>query len=243
MSDDAPTGLRGYHEITKSATYGVLSALPLFVLYEAMILAVNTGTEAPVRVGADVWIKELLSMTGARGGLLLILIAVLAGLAAFLLDRDKTIPIRGRYVAGIVGESAVYAVGVALLVSNLTAALFAVAPPPTGALWTQLALSIGAGLYEELLFRVLLVGGLSLLLSPFLDPPTARYVLAAVLGAALFSLVHYVGPLGDPFQLPSFTFRLLFGLALNVLFLWRGFGVAAWTHALYDVMVVTGVFG
>ncbi len=243
MPDDASTDLRAYHQTTRSATYGVLSALPLFVLYEAMIVAVNTGTKAPVRVGADVWIKELLSTTGARGGLLLVLIAVLAGVAALLLDREKTIPIRGRYLAGIVGESAVYAVVVALLVSNLVAALFAVAPPPTGNLWTQLALSVGAGLYEELLFRVLLVGGLALLFYPFFDNPNAGYLLAALLGAALFSLVHYLGPLGDPFALPSFTFRFAFGLALNVLFLWRGFGVAAWTHALYDVMVVTGVFG
>jgi membrane protease YdiL (CAAX protease family) len=221
----------------------VLSALPLFVLYEAMIVAVNTGTQAPVRVGADVWIKDLLSMTGARGGLLLVLIAVLAGLAAFLLDRKKHIPLRGRYFAGILGESVVYAVVVAILVSNLVAAIFAVAPPPTGGLWTQLALSIGAGLYEELLFRVLLVGGLALLFRPFFQNPNAAYLLAAILGAALFSLVHYAGPLGDPFELPSFTFRFAFGLALNVLFLWRGFGVAAWTHALYDVMVVTGLFG
>jgi membrane protease YdiL (CAAX protease family) len=243
MSTDSPTGLRAYHQYTRSATYGVLSALPLFVLYEAMIVAVNTGTQAPVRVGADVWIKDLLSTTGARGGLLLVLIAVLAGLAAFLLDRTKNIPLRGRYFAGILGESAVYAVVVAILVSNLVAAIFAVAPPPEGGLWTQLALSIGAGLYEELLFRVLLVGGLALLFRPFFRNPNAAYLLAALLGAALFSLVHYAGPLGDPFELPSFTFRFAFGLALNVLFLWRGFGVAAWTHALYDVMVVTGLFG
>jgi membrane protease YdiL (CAAX protease family) len=243
MPDDAPTGLSTYHQVTRTATYGVLSTLPLFVLYEAMIVAVNTGTKAPVRVGADVWIKELLSTTGAQGGLLLVLIAALAGLAAFLLDRNKAIPIRGRYFVGIVGESAVYAVVVALLVSYFVAALFAAVPPPTGDLWTQLALSIGAGLYEELLFRVLLVGGLALLFYPFFDNPNAGYLLAALLGAALFSLVHYAGPLGDPFELPSFTFRFAFGLALNVLFLWRGFGVAAWTHALYDVMVVTGVFG
>jgi len=243
MPTDSPTGLRAYHRYTRSATYGVLSALPLFVLYEAMIVAVNTGTQAPVRVGAEVWIKELLSTTGVQGGLLLVLIAVLAGLAAFLLDRKKDIPLRGRYFAGILGESAVYAVVVAILVSNLVAAIFAAAPPPSGGLWTQLALSIGAGLYEELLFRVLLVGGLALLFRPFFQNPNAAYLLAAILGAALFSLVHYAGPLGDPFELPSFTFRFAFGLALNVLFLWRGFGVAAWTHALYDVMVVTGLFG
>ena len=239
----SPTGLRAYHRYTRSATYGVWSALPLFVLYEAMIVAVNTGTSAPVRIGAEVWLKELLAMTGVRGGLLLLSIAVLAGIAAYVVDRDRRIPLRGRYFVGLLLESVVYAVVVAMLVSNLVALLFAAAPPPEGDLWTQLALSIGAGLYEELFFRVLLVGGLALLLRPLFETAAAGYLLAALLGAALFSLAHYVGPLGDPFELPSFTFRFAFGLALNGLFLWRGFGVAAWTHALYDVMVVTGLFG
>ncbi|PSQ97700.1 MAG: CPBP family intramembrane metalloprotease [Bacteroidetes bacterium SW_9_63_38] len=208
-----------------------------------MIVAVNSGTTAPVRVSADVWIKELLSTTGLRGGLLLVVIAVVAGVAAYVIDRNKSIPLRRRYFVSIVVESTMYAVVVALLVSNLVAALFAAAPSPEGGLWTQLALSIGAGLYEELVFRVVLVGGLALLFRPFFENPNAGYLLAAILGAGVFSLVHYLGPLGDPFALPSFTFRFLFGLALNVLFLWRGFGVAAWTHALYDVMVVTSLFG
>jgi len=238
-----PTGLRAYHRYTRSATYGVWSALPLFVLYEAMIVAVNTGASAPVRIGAEVWLKELLAMTGVRGGLLLVSIAALAGIAAYVVDRDRRIPLRGRYFVGLLLESAVYAVVVAILVSNLVAVLFAAAPPPEGDLWTQLALSVGAGLYEELFFRVLLVGGLALLLRPLFETAAAGYLLAALLGAALFSLAHYVGPLGDPFELPSVTFRFAFGLALNGLFLWRGFGVAAWTHALYDVMVVTGLFG
>jgi hypothetical protein len=60
MTDRASNGLRAYHRYTRSATYGVLSALPLFVFYEAMIVAVNTGTQEPVRVGAEVWLKDLL---------------------------------------------------------------------------------------------------------------------------------------------------------------------------------------
>jgi len=232
-----------YHEATRTATYGVLSAVPLFVLYEWMIVAVNTGTARPVRVSAEVWIKDLLAMTGVGGGLLLVVVAVLAGAAAVLLDWGRSIPLRGRYFTGIVAESAVYAVVVAVLVSKVVSALFALIPASTGGLWTQLALSIGAGLYEELLFRVLLVGGLVLFLRLITSDPLGAYLLAAVLGAGLFSLAHYIGPMGDAFALSSFTFRFAFGLALNGLFLWRGFGVAAWTHALYDVMVVTGMFG
>jgi hypothetical protein len=237
------TGWQAYHRATRSATYGFLSTLPLFALYETMIVLVNLDAARTVRVGAGVWIKELLTMTGASGGLILALLVVGGGLAAYLLDRHRDIPLRTRYFVGLVGESVVYAVLVALLVSSAVGALFAAVPPPEGALWTQVALSIGAGIYEELVFRVLLVGGLALLFRALMESPVQAYVLAALLGAALFSGVHYVGPLGDPFALPSFTFRFLFGLALNALFLGRGFGVAAWTHALYDVMVVTGLLG
>ncbi len=232
-----------YYGATRTATYGVWSSLPLFVFYETMIVAVNAGAAAPVRIGAEVWIKDLLSTAGLSGGLTLVAIAVIAAGAAYVRDRGRSIPLRLRYFAGIIGESALYAIVVALLVSRFVSALYAAAPAPQGDLWTQLALSIGAGLYEELLFRVLLVGGLALLLRLVTDNVGGAYVLAALIGAGLFSLAHYVGPLGDPFALPSFTFRFAFGLALNGIFLWRGFGVAAWTHALYDVMVVTGMFG
>ena len=60
-----------------------------------------------------------------------------------------------------------------------------------------------------------------------------------VLSAVLFSVVHYIGPMGDYFTLDSFLFRFLFGLILNGIYVTRGFGVAAWTHALYDVIIVT----
>ena len=239
----ASTGWRTYHRATRSATYGFLSALPLFALYETMIVLANVDATRPVRVEAGMWIKELLMMTGASGGLVLAMLVVGGGGTAYLLDRHRDVPLRSRYFAGLVGESAAYAIGVALAVSSAVGVLFAAIPPPDGALWTQLALSVGAGLYEELVFRVLLVGGLAHFLRRAVESDSWAYVLAALVGAALFSLVHYVGPLGDPFALPSFAFRFLFGLALNALFLARGFGVAAWTHALYDVMVVTGMLG
>jgi hypothetical protein len=59
-----------------------------------------------------------------------------------------------------------------------------------------------------------------------------------MLGAILFSAFHYIGPLGEPMQLESFVFRTLAGLAFSGLYLTRGFGITAWTHALYDVAVL-----
>jgi hypothetical protein len=45
--------------------------------------------------------------------------------------------------------------------------------------------------------------------------------------------------MGDAFTMGSFLYRFLFGLILNGIYVWRGFGVAAWTHAIYDIMVIT----
>ena len=244
------TSWRDYHQVTRTATYSFLMALPLLLLYEGFILLVNRGQGMEVRISAEVWMKRVLPTLGATAWHVLAVVVLLLGIGVYLYERKKNIPIRTRYFGWMIGESAVYAVVLALLVSTVIGMIFAAAPATLAAVqmaqqsvWTQLALSIGAGLYEELLFRVLLVGGLYLLLKKVLPQNTAAYVIAAVVGALLFSTVHYIGALGDAFTLSSFMFRFLFGLALNVVFLVRGFGVAAWTHALYDVMIVTGLLG
>jgi membrane protease YdiL (CAAX protease family) len=232
-----------YYHATRTATYGVLSTLPLLLAYEVLILAVNADAATPVRVGADVWIKEGLALLGASGSLVLAAVVAVVGGAIVAYEWDRNIPLRARYFVGLVLESAVYAVVVAAVVARLVAAVLAVAPAGAaemGDWWTQVALSIGAGFYEELVFRVVLVGGLYALFRLVMSTGSA-YVGAALLGALLFSAVHYIGPLGDAWALGSFLFRFGFGLALNALFLWRGFGVAAWTHALYDLMLVTSV--
>lgn len=240
----------GYWWATRTATYGFLAALPLFVLYEALIILVNPSGPSQIRVGADLWIKQLLALFGGHGLAALGIPVLLIGIWIFVRERKERPPLRLSWFGWMVAESTVYAVVVALLVSIMVGALFAMAPfgpapQEAGQLPTSmmLVLSIGAGLYEELVFRVILVGGMFWALNKVMRRSWMAYVSAALIGALLFSAVHYIGSLGDAFTLSSFTFRFLFGLALNGIFLARGFGVAAWTHALYDVFVVTQILG
>ena len=247
-STPAPTS---YFDLTKTATYGFLSALPLIILYEALIIFTNQGREGQIRISSEVFLRQWTQYI--EGPTLLILggVLILIGVGIVLYERKKKIKIRPLYFAGIVIESSMYAVIVAILVSQLiTFIIPGIAAISVAAglqvedqdLLTKIALSIGAGIYEELLFRVILVGGLFAVLN-ILFRKTAAYFIAAIIGALLFSAIHYMGSLGDPFALDSFLFRFFFGLALNALYLLRGFGVAAWTHALYDIMVVTDFFG
>jgi hypothetical protein len=232
----------GYAALTRTATYGFLAALPLVVLYE--VLAHLTLGATGVRVSADVWIKGLLASVDATGGWLFAAVVVALGAALILRERRRygPLPLRGAYFAGMLAESTGLAVVLAFAVSAVVGMVFAQAGGKAIGLSGQLALSLGAGIYEELVFRVILVGGLAWGLRRVWTR-TPAYLVAAVVGALVFSAIHYVGPYGDAFTLPSFTFRALFGLALNAVFLLRGFGIAAWTHAIYDVLVTVKAFG
>lgn len=217
------------------------------MLYEISILLVNHGSTSGVRVGADVWMKSVLILVGAPGMLAVGVVVIAIGVLVFVSERKKSLPIRASFFGWIVVESAAYAILVALLVSTTVSLLFALVqdggPLRDLPMSTQLSLSLGAGLYEELVFRVLLVGGLALLFNMVSSRREAAYVAAAIIGALMFSAVHYVGTFGDSFEAASFVFRFLFGLAMNAIFLLRGFALAAWTHALYDVLVVSGLLG
>ena len=139
-------------------------------------------------------------------------------------------------------ECAAYAAIFGVVVGWLTALVLegprALAMGGTAALGlsAQLVISLGAGLYEELLFRVLLVGLLLRLFGLLLPGGRAVATAGAVIVSTLvFSAFHYVGPLGDTFAVPSFTFRAIAGVAFSLLYVARGFGIVAWTHALYDL--------
>jgi membrane protease YdiL (CAAX protease family) len=102
-----------------------------------------------------------------------------------------------------------------------------------------LLLALGAGVYEELLFRLLLIGGVAWVLHKLWGWDKVWSVgVMLIVSSVLFSLAHYVGPLGEPARTYSFFFRAVCGLVLGIVFLWRGLGVAVWTHAIYNGLVM-----
>ena len=101
-----------------------------------------------------------------------------------------------------------------------------------------LLLSIGAGLYEELLFRLLAIALLGLLLEDVLALPRGWAALLAVAGSSLaFAWYHFWG--GMPIEAGRFAFYTLAGLYFAGLYVLRGFGVVVAVHAFYDVLIVS----
>jgi membrane protease YdiL (CAAX protease family) len=230
-----------YFQSTNSLLYSYLISLPLLLLYEILIFIARPNAEQVVRISVDVWIKTLFSHFGQDVLSLTLIFVALLGIFVLYRERHKLGTLNGKYFLVMLVEASVYAFVLALLISITVSSLLQIAAQQTVASLStldQLALSLGAGLYEELFFRVILVSLLLFALKLFVKKEGVRYGLAIVIAAFLFSLVHYTGSLGDPFTLGSFLFRFLFGLALNAIYILRGFGMAAWTHAIYDIMVV-----
>lgn len=246
----------GYWQASRAPRYSLLFALPLLVAYELLAAALEAGSETAVRNGADVLLKSaFIAVAGNRGPL--VFGAALVGLAIWFVARDvkaRGAPRQLSFFGLMAAESLALAlvtgvvVGVATrellggigALSTTMPALTALsgAQAPEGRA-TGLMLSLGAGLYEELLFRVLLVGAISAMAQRFAGfRPLPAGVVATVVGALVFSAFHYVGQYGDPWQLQSFTFRALAGMFFSALYLLRGFGITAWTHALYDVFIL-----
>jgi len=103
-----------------------------------------------------------------------------------------------------------------------------------------LGLAVGAGIFEELLFRGLVLTGLLVVLRHgFGTDRLTGKVLAIVASAWLFSAYHHWGLGGEPYQAAVFAFRFWAGVALGTIFVTRGLGIAALAHGFYDALLIT----
>ncbi|HSC58994.1 MAG TPA: CPBP family glutamic-type intramembrane protease [Gemmatimonadales bacterium] len=234
-----------YWQLSRSPRYSVLFAAPLLLAYEISARILTHG-DAGVRNGADVMLKSLFVWLGGRDGIL-VFDVLLAAVGAALIWRDRRAggaPLRWAVFALMLAEAVVLAVAFGFVASLLTAlilngpSILAIQGAAAFDVPTQMMVSLGAGIYEELLFRVLIVSGLvALARRAFGWSPWRSNAFAVVVGAVVFSAFHYIGPYGDPLQLPSFVFRTVAGLLFSGLYVLRGYGITAWTHSLYDIFL------
>lgn len=245
----------GYAAITRDPVNSALLVLPLFVFYQVGILFTDGWMN-----GADFVTPRLLALLGgSRWVYFLFNIALIAGAWMYWRRSPVHQTIRPRHFAAVAAESTLYASLMGGVVVQLlmraglappgaawsSAQWVAAADPATGGVFNSLVLSVGAGTYEELFFRVLLMGGVLYGLKFTSLSRAAQWAIAVIGTSFIFSAFHY-WPFGmDAFDLWSFSFRFVLGIFFAGLYVARGFAVAAYTHAIYDVMILVpaAIFG
>lgn len=209
--------------------------LPIFVAYHLGVVFL------PVRNAADPVTAELRALASHNillyAGLTLGIGVAFVLVLAMLGKREAIQKKKFLYIAI---EGALYAFLMRFIGAYVVGSL-RLGPPGGGGVFTSIVMSLGAGFYEEIAFRVGLFGVGAFALKKVLGKGLRTTVLTvawAVVAACVFSGWHYVGPLSDPFHLQSFVFRAVCGLVLTAIYAFRGFAPAVWTHALYDVWVM-----
>ena len=218
----------------------LILVFPLFLIYQVGVLFT-----LPMLNGAD-FVTTLLFHTfgltrpgylGFLGGVLLLFLVTVAALGRHQrFNRAVVVP--------VILESVVWALTMGSLIVFVMTKVLDISPRLGGGIEGQglvarFVMSLGAGVYEETVFRLGLLGGLVFVLEKLVR--IARW--AALLGAfllssAVFSAMHHLPPYGDPLELGPFVYRLLAGIFFGLLFWRRGFAVAVYTHAFYDIFVL-----
>ena len=241
-----------YVERTRHVAINLLFLMPWVLVYQLAML----GSGSRLDNAAAAWLRSGIAMLGRQGFVVMSLVASLVLCLIVLLRLREASRDRGVF-GGMIVESVVYGLLLGLVASVLSRTIPMGRPhAPPGTLGTSgltsgtiaalrthvegLGLALGAGIFEELVFRGLLVGGLLLVVGRGLGVGRTLTACIAIPAAAwVFSAWHHWGAGAEPWSQAVFTFRFHAGLVLGVIFVTRGLGIAALAHGIYDVLVLT----
>jgi membrane protease YdiL (CAAX protease family) len=226
---------RGYLKETRRPVYSAAIILPFLCVYHAGTFFLNTTYIN----GADALIIRILSALSVHS----IFASAIVLIASFIFWQMHTRAswkikksMLSLYLLESIGFALLLIFGLGWFNSHLLLSMAG-----ENRTLANLALYCGAGIYEELLFRGFLLGSLLLIFRrAFPRNKVAVAVAASILAALIFSAFHYIGPAGDAFSFGSFAQRMIAGLYFSALFVTRGFGLTAASHAIYDIVV--GIF-
>ncbi len=255
----APEAKPGYFAESERPLAALLFVLPLLIFYELGTgrWAIDPATLGERRIIAFNLLRRFFGWTMAAasdwigrappppptGPLMrwLPAAAVVAVLLAWHVARRDRLSIRPTLVPRMAAES--FFLAAPLVALGLIAAMHlplnlpaqaSVAPADRPAV---LVMAVGAGVYEELVFRLIGFAVLHFLLVDLLQfRPKVGTAIMLLASAVLFSAYHYLG--SEAFNAQTFAFRTAAGLWFGAIFLARGFGVTAGAHAAYDLLIV-----
>ena len=232
--------MTSYLNASKSKIYGLFFILPLLVMYEACIVIGSYSSLYETRNGAEAFVKNLLnSIFDSSGQTVYSVLVALILLSLLWIDRKrlKNESLKGSYFFFMFLESFFFSL--VLLVSMAFAKVSLLSIVTSDVFFEEMYLSIGAGIWEEIIFRFFLLSSLLLFTTKILNfRRSLSIVLSIGASSIIFSYFHHFGIYGEMFNLGTFTVRSIAGVILGSIYLLRGIGISVYTHTLYDIMVV-----
>ena len=201
---------------------------PLLLLYEIGVLFAGRIN------GADLVTRAVYSAAGSRTVYLVIYAVIAAGFLLWIRHTRRWGTLRLEVSGPVILEAALYALTLGALVSLIVSRLLGL-----GLGLSSVISAIGAGVHEELVFRLALIAGLIALARRAGPPLGDRLAVALAITASslVFAAAHHVGRLGEPWTAHAFAFRAVAGAVFGAIFWFRSLAHAVYAHVLYDLLV------
>ncbi|HET7501676.1 MAG TPA: CPBP family glutamic-type intramembrane protease [Kofleriaceae bacterium] len=201
---------------------------PLLLAYEIAVLFAGRVN------GADLVTRAVFALAGSRTAYLAIHAAIAVGFLVWIRRTRRWGSLRLDVAGPVILEAALYALTLGALVSLIVDRLLGL-----GVSAPALVSALGAGVHEELVFRLALIAGF-IALAELVGPPGGqpiRVALAIAASSLLFAAAHHAGAHGEPWTVHAFAFRSVAGAAFAAMFWFRSLAHAVYAHVLYDVLV------
>lgn len=234
-----------YWRATRHPAPCLFFVLPLLIVYEYGVISIGGPKALAVRNGADVWLRSTLASMGFGSSFLapaIVFLILFVWAMRRRQDPPEDVPTT---IVGMAIESVAFAIGLwglsRMFGPMLDAMGVNLATPGVGGgnvvPISQAVTFIGAGVYEETIFRLAFFCGGAYVLSRIGLPNIIAVLIAALGSSFAFAAVHHMGAQGDHINGYIFGFRFIAGLVFTLLFTLRGFGITVGAHALYDILV------
>ena len=211
----------------------------MVVVYEFLTFIQNYDQVLMVRNGADVLIREMFNIFGHYSvhvySISLFLIMIFIAYQNRHLIKNANISFQLLFLMLI--ESILWS-SVLLIIMLFSQKLF-LSFSTTSNLFEMISISIGAGIWEELTFRLFGISAITFIFyTLFQYKKSYSTLIALIISSLIFSMFHYLGVYGDIFTWESYSYRSIAGLILGTLYITRGFGISVYTHIFYDIALV-----
>lgn len=230
-----------YWSLSRTTLFGLIFVLPLWLIYEFLSYLINHGWQGNLRTGTDLLFKKSLNYLGFPEWSSVIITTLF--LTLYFLFKSKGVldsSVHPVYFAYMFLESLFYALFLGIVVGSFTGFFLVQQDVSVNqSMVNTLVVHLGAGVYEEFFFRLLFISGVVMVFKKWFNKQSSTaYPVAILTGSLLFACLHYLDIFNEPFHLDSFLFRFFAGVAFSFLFIFRGYGICAYSHSLYNVLLL-----
>ncbi len=227
-----------YFSKSKSPLFSIIVVIPMAIIYELFVFLNNKSDVNGIRNGADILLKRMLTKIGFYGFeatiLLFLVVFVSVSLIHKIHFKNKNLGLE--YFPFVIAESIIYSfllyVITRFVISNVAVLMI------NSENIQSIGFGFGAGVYEELVFRAILLQFLLILFKNVSINIWLGRIVALILSSLIFAGAHYIGTFGDVFNIITFTARFTGGMVLGILYFYRGFAITSYTHAFYDILLI-----